>query len=153
MAPAGFSIQSYAEPVDTLTEICAAISVNPERRFTIYHCCDPQPPHDDFGPADFGLYLREVPYETFRRACQALEERSPLHGLWTLLDFFAPYWFADGEARGAARSTTAPFARTVPFLSGGRHCSSGMRAPTTGYGVRAMGGPIRCRKPAWTSTA
>ena len=102
MAPTGFSIQSCAEPVDTLTETCAAISANPERRFTIYHCCDPQPPHDDFGPADFGLYLREVPYETFRRACQELGERSPLHGLWTLLDFFAPYWFAGGEPRGVA---------------------------------------------------
>ena len=115
MAPAGFSIQSCAEPVDTLTEICAAISANPERRFTIYHCCDPQPPHDDFGPADFGLYLREVPYETFRHACQALGERSPLHGLWTLLDFFAPYWFADGEARGVAPVDDRAVREDCPF--------------------------------------
>ena len=115
MAPAGFSIQSCAEPVDTLTAICAAISVNSERRFTIYHCCDPQPPHDDFGPADFGLYLREVPYETFRRACQALGERSPLHGLWTLLDFFAPYWFAGGEARGVAPVDDRAIREDCPF--------------------------------------
>ena len=115
MAPAGFSIQSYAEPVDTLGAICAAISVNPERRFTIYHCCDPQPPHDDFGPADFGLYLREVPYETFRRACQALGERSPLHGLWTLVDFFAPYWFAGGEARGVAPVDDRAIREDCPF--------------------------------------
>ena len=70
MAPAGFSIQSYAEPVDTLGEICAAISVNPDRRFTIYHCCDAQPPHDDFGPTDFGLTSEQVadafaPYREF----------------------------------------------------------------------------------------
>ena len=115
MAPAGFSIQSFAEPVDTLTEVCAAISVNPERRFTIYHCCDAQPPHDDFGTADFGLYLREVPYETFRRACQALGERSPLHGLWTLLDYFAPYWFADGEARGVAPVDDRAIREDCPF--------------------------------------
>ena len=102
MVPARFSIQSYAEPVDTLSEICAKISVNPGRRFTIYHCCETQPPHDDFGPADFGLYLREVPYETFRRACQALGEHSPLFGLWDLLDFFAPYWFAGSGAHGVA---------------------------------------------------
>jgi len=115
MAPAGFSIQSCAEPVDTLTEICAAISANPKRRFTIYHCCDPQPPHDDFGPADFGLYLREVPYETFKRACEALGERSPLHGLWTLLDFFASYWFADGEARGVAPVDDRAIREDCPF--------------------------------------
>ena len=115
MAPAGFSIQSCAEPVDTLAEICATISVNPERRFTIYHCCDPQPPHDDFGPADFGLYLREVPYETFRRACQALGERSPLHGLWTLLDFFAPYWFAGGEIGGVAPVDDRAIREDCPF--------------------------------------
>ena len=115
MAPAGFSIQSCAEPVDTLAEICAAISVNPERRFTLYHCCDPQPPHDDFGPSDFGLYLREVPYETFRRACQALGERSPLHGRWTLLDHFAPYWFGSGEARGVAPVDDRAIREDCPF--------------------------------------
>lgn len=115
MAPAGFSIQSCAEPVDTLTEICAAISVNPERRFTIYHCCDPQPPHDDFGPADFGLYLRKVPYGTFKHACEALGERSPLHGLWTLLDFFAPYWFAGSEARGVAPVDDRAIREDCPF--------------------------------------
>ena len=115
MAPAGFSIQSCAEPVDTLTETCAAISMNPERRFTIYHCCDSQPPHDDFGPADFGLYLREVPYETFRRACQALGEHSPLHGLWTLLDHFAPYWFAGGEPRGVAPVDDRAIREDCPF--------------------------------------
>ena len=115
MAPAGFSIQSYAEPVDTLSEMCAAISVNPGRQFTIYHCCDPQPPHDDFGPADFGLYLRDVPYETFRHACQALGERSPLHGLWNLLDFFAPYWFAGDEARGVAPVDDRAIREDCPF--------------------------------------
>ncbi|MDE0699086.1 MAG: SDR family oxidoreductase [Boseongicola sp.] len=115
MAPAGFSIQSYAEPVDTLAELCAAISLNPERRFTIYHCCDAHPPHDDFGPADFGLYLREVPYESFKRASQALGERSPLYGLWDLVDFFAPSWFAGGEARGVAPVDDRAIREDCPF--------------------------------------
>ena len=37
------------------------------------------------------VYLREVPYARFRRAGQALGESAPLHGLWTLVDQFAPY--------------------------------------------------------------
>ena len=98
MAPTGFSIQRNAEPVDTLSEICTAISLNPRRRFTIYHCCDPQPPYDDFRLADFGIYLRNVPYETFRRSGQTMGEQSPLYGLWNLVDHFAPYWFCDDKA-------------------------------------------------------
>ena len=98
MAPAGFSIQRNAEPVDTLSEICTAISLNPGRRFTIYHCCDPQPPHDDFKLADFGIYLSDVSYEAFRSAGQAQGKESPLHGLWNLVDYFAPYWFCEDKA-------------------------------------------------------
>ena len=93
MVPRGFSIQRNAEPVDTLCEVCAAITTNPKRRFTVYHCCDPQPPHDEFQVADFGIYLREVPYQAFRRAGQSMGKSSPLHGLWNLVDYFAPYWY------------------------------------------------------------
>ena len=95
MAPRGFSIQRNAEPVDTLCEVCVAISMNPKRRFTIYHCCDPQPPHDDFQLEDFGIYLSEVPYRIFHQAGQAMGTSSPLHGSWNLVDYFAPYWFGD----------------------------------------------------------
>jgi len=98
MAPTGFSIQRNAEPVDTLSEICTAISLNPRRRFTIYHCCDPLPPYDDFKLADFGIYLSDVSYELFRRSGQAMGEQSPLYGLWNLVDHFAPYWFCDDKA-------------------------------------------------------
>ena len=93
MAPAGFSLQGNTAPVDALGEICAAISMNPKRRFTVFHCCNPRPPYDDFRPADFGFYWREVAYEVFRRAGQARGEDSPLRGLWPLVDYFAPYWF------------------------------------------------------------
>ena len=98
MAPRGFSVQRNAEPVDTLCEVCAAISMNPKRRFTVYHCCDPQPPHDDFQLSDFGIHLSEVSYRAFRQAGQAMGEGSPLHGLWDLVDYFAPYWYGGKRA-------------------------------------------------------
>ena len=94
MMPEGFSFQKNNEPVDTLSQILTAISMNPERRFTIYHCCDSQPAYHDIELADFGCYFRKVSYGSFKRACQAREEKSPLHGHWVLLDHFAPYWFS-----------------------------------------------------------
>ena len=93
--PKGFSIERNGEPVDTVSEICAAISLNPDRRFTIYHVCDTQPPFHDVEVADFGFYWESVSYQSFRRSCQALGEESPLHGQWVLLDHFAPYWFSE----------------------------------------------------------
>ena len=100
-APHGFSLQRNAEPVDTVSEICTAISLNPDRRFTVYHCCDPEPPYEDLEVADLGYYWQTVPYASFRRSCQALGDESPLRGQWVLLDHFAPYWF--GEDRGRRR--------------------------------------------------
>ncbi len=97
-APEGFSIQRNAEPVDTVSEICTAISLNPDRRFTIYHCCDPEPPFEDLEVADLGFYWQSVPYSSFRRSCQALGEESPLRGQWVLVDHFAPYWFGEDKA-------------------------------------------------------
>ena len=101
MVPHGLPIhQRYNEPVDTLSQICTAISLNPRRRFTIYHCCDPRPVrNDEF--ADFGYYFREVPYGVFKRACQARGENSPLHGYWSLLDYFVPYWLSDRKVSTA----------------------------------------------------
>ena len=96
-APKGLSIQRNAEPVDTISEICVAISRNPRRRFTIYHLCDPEPPYEDVEVSDFGIYWESVSYQSFRRSCQALGEESPLHGQWVLLDHFAPYWFSDDK--------------------------------------------------------
>ena len=101
MVPQDSSFQRNNEPVDTLSEILTAISTNPHRRFTIYHCCDPQPSYHDLEPDDFGLYLRKVSYESFKRACQARGEHSPLHGLWALLDQLAPYLFGDSKATNA----------------------------------------------------
>ena len=98
MMPCGFTIQGSNEAVDTLSRICAAISMNPQRHYTIYHCCDPQPDYLDVELADFGLYFPEVPYQAFKRACVARGEHSPLHGYWALLDHFAPYWFGDRKA-------------------------------------------------------
>ena len=93
--PRGFSIQRSPESVDTVSEICVAISLNTDRRYTIYHCCDPEPPHDDVELADFGFFWQIVSYESFRRSCQAIGKRSPLHGQWVLLDHYASYWFEE----------------------------------------------------------
>ena len=101
MMPRGLSIRRPGEPVDVLSRTCAAISTNPHRRHTFYHCCDPRPALHEVEPADFGSYWPEVPYASFKRACQARGERSPLHGHWALLDHVAPYWFGDRDP-GAA---------------------------------------------------
>ncbi len=95
--PKGFSIQRNSDPVDTVSEVCAAVSLNPDRRFTIYHCCNPEPPHEEIELADFGLFWRTVSYNSFKRSCQAIGRRSPLHGQWALLDHFARYWFDERE--------------------------------------------------------
>ena len=97
--PPGFTIQRQSEPVDTVSEICTAISLNPDRRFTVYHCCDPEPPYEDLEVAEFGFYWQEVSYQSFRRSCQAAGEDSPLHGQWVLFDHFAPYWFNEDRMR------------------------------------------------------
>ena len=97
-APSGLSIQRNAEPVDTVSEICVAISRNPDRRFTIYHVCDSQPPYEDVEVSDFGIYWESASYQSFRRSCQALGEASPLRGQWVLVDHFAPYWFSEDKA-------------------------------------------------------
>ena len=91
--PAGFTFRSSHEAVDTLSRVCTAISLNPKRRFTIYHCCNPQLDYYNLELADFGTYLPEVSYESFKRACQA-RKNSPLHGHWAVLDHFANYWFS-----------------------------------------------------------
>ena len=98
MMPGGFSFQRQNHTVDTLSRICTAIAFNPERQFTLYHCCNPNPVPHDLELADFGLYLRVVPYDTFKRACQTRGEDSPLHAYWALFDQFAPYWFSSSKA-------------------------------------------------------
>ena len=92
--PEGFTFRASNEAVDTLSRVCTAISLNEKRRFTIYHCCNPELDHYDLEPADFGFYWPEVPYDSFKRACQARGEGSPLHGYWTVLDHFRKYWFS-----------------------------------------------------------
>ena len=98
MMPKGFSVKRSCESADVLSRVCAAISMNPGRLHTVYHCCDPRPALHDVEPADFGTYWPEVSYASFKRACQARGESSPLNRHWAILDHFAPYWFADGAS-------------------------------------------------------
>ena len=95
--PEEFTFRSSNETVDTLSQACTSISTNPERRFTIYHCCNPQLDHYDLEPADFGFYWPEVSYESFKRACQARGETSPLHGYWAVFDHLGKYWFSKNK--------------------------------------------------------
>ena len=95
--PEGFTFRASNETVDTLSLACTAISLNPERRFTIYHCCNPQLDHYDLEPADFGFYWPEVSYESFKRACQARGEKSPLHGYWAVFDHLGKYWISKNK--------------------------------------------------------
>ncbi len=92
--PEGFTFRASSEAVDTLSRACIAISLNPERRHTIYHCCNSFLDQHDLEPADFGFYWPVVPYERFKRACQARGESSPLHGYWPVMDHFGRYWFS-----------------------------------------------------------
>ncbi len=99
VVPKGFTFRSSNEAVDTLSRICVAISLNPNRRFGIYHCCNPRLDPYDLEPADFGFYWPRVPYDSFKRICQTRGEASPLHGRWSVLDQFERYWFSSNKPR------------------------------------------------------
>ena len=103
MIPGGFTLQSNNDPVDTLSRICADISLNPERRFTVYNCCNPTPSYRTIRVEELGLDYPEVSYQAFKRACQARGEASPLARYWALFDHFAPYWL-----RGSDSATSLP---------------------------------------------
>ena len=115
MLPGGFSFQRQNHTVDTLSRICTAIAASPERQFTLYHCCNPNPVHHDLELADFGLYLREGSYDSFKRACHAHGESSPLHGYWALFDHFAPYWFSDRKTRSPVPVCDRAMREDCPF--------------------------------------
>jgi len=91
-APRGLLTQSDHAAVDTAREICAAISMNPDRRYAIYHCYDSESPSAGFEMEDFGIYFERVPYQSFKRTCGQLGKDSPLHGLWPLPDRLMSYW-------------------------------------------------------------
>ncbi len=97
--PEGSILEWSNEPVDILSQICAAISLNPQRRYTIYNCCNPTRITHELEPPDFGVYWREVPYESFKQLCQAQGQKSHLHGYWPLVDYFKPYWFGRTKTR------------------------------------------------------
>ena len=96
--PQGFTMRFADDPVDTLTRICTDISLNANRRYTIYHCCNPTPSYRAMRLAELGLDYPEVPYLGFKRACQARGDASPLARNWAVVDHFAPYWFQGAEA-------------------------------------------------------
>ena len=112
--PAGFSFRSNHEAVDTLSRACTAISLNPERRFTIYHCCNPQLDTYELELADFGIYLPEVSYEAFKRACQN-RKKSPLNGHWAVLDHFGKFWFSKSKPEERLPICDGAFREDCPY--------------------------------------
>ena len=90
--PVGFITQTEPATADTACRIVAAISTNPLRRFTIYHCYNPESFSERLELEDIGIYLKRVSYQSFKRSCQALGEESPVRGQWPLLDRVLPYW-------------------------------------------------------------
>ena len=98
MIPRGFTLQSNNDPVDTLSDICTGISLNPERRYTIYNCCNPTPSFRTIRVEEIGLDYPEVSYKAFRSASQARGDASPLAGYWALIDYFARYWFRGSDS-------------------------------------------------------
>jgi hypothetical protein len=78
--------------VEAVSETLTAISLDPRRRHTLYHLCQPEPRTPVLELAGSGP--REVSYAEFKRACQARGPDEPLHGYWPLLDRFAGYWFS-----------------------------------------------------------
>ena len=143
MMPEGFTIQGSNEAVDILSRICTAISMNPSRRHTIYHCCDPRPDYREIELADFGLYYPEVSYQVFRRTCLARGEQSPLHGYWALLDHFARYWFGNRKTTG-----------TVPVADGAirADCPEPIRWPSLFTMLKRSNDWIRRHRREWPYT-
>ena len=101
--PEGFTLQWSHAAVDVVADTMAAISLNPDRRFTIYHYSEDPPLGHELELADFGLYYDTVPYEAFKRACLARGDRSPLHGFWGLIDHGASYWFSGNATEPSLR--------------------------------------------------
>ncbi len=107
--PRGFTLQSTEDPVDILTRICTEISFNPQRRFTVYNCCNPTPSYRNIRVEELGLDYPEVSYQTFKQACHKRGAASPLAGYWPLFDHFNRYWL-----RGSDSVTTLPISdRTI----------------------------------------
>ena len=96
VVPEGFQ-SLISESVDTLSQVCVFISLNPKRKFTVYQLCNRKLNTYRAELGDFGVYLPEVPYEVFKSTCQSQGEKSPVYGLWTLIDQFAPYWFSKNK--------------------------------------------------------
>ncbi len=93
MIPQGLSPHMYKEPADILARICTAISFNPQKIYSIYHCSNPNPEFEELKYSDFGINFREVSYQEFRQACKTRGSESPLYSYWPLLDYLQPYIF------------------------------------------------------------
>ena len=102
------------EPADVHSRLITEISVNPGRKYTIYHCANPMPLHYDIGDAEFGFDLREVSLAAFKRLCRAAEPQALQEGYWPLIDYFAPYWLGGDEPKEIQRVDTCAMLEDCP---------------------------------------
>ncbi len=105
----------WTEPVDTISELCTAISLNESRKNVIYQCCNPTPENHGLTFLDLGIDLEEVSYSEFKKACLAEGEKSPLQGYWSLVDYFEPYWFGKSRANGSLPISDQAIKEDCPF--------------------------------------
>ena len=138
--PEGFTLQWSQAATDVVASTMAAISLNPDRRSTIYQYAEDPSLGHDVQLADFGLYYESVPYGVFKRACLTRGERSPLHGFWSLIDHGAPYWFS-GNA-------TAPSLR-VCDRSVRADCPDPIQWPSAYTMLRRSGEWLRAHRERW----
>ena len=138
--PEGFTLQWSQAATDVIASTMAAISLNPDRRFTIYHYSEDPSLGHDVQLADFGLYYETVPYDVFKRACLTRGERSPLHGFWSLIDHGAPYWFGG--------SATAPSLR-VCNRAVQADCPDPIEWPSAYTMLRRAGEWLRAHRKRW----
>ncbi len=140
LIPEGFTMRWSQAAADVVTDTMAAISLNPTRRFTIYHYSEDLPLSHNVQLADFGLYYKTVSYDVFKRACLARGKKSPLHGFWSVIDYFAPYWFSG--------TTTAPSHR-VCNQALHADCPSPITWPSAYTMLRRSGDWMRAHREKW----
>jgi thioester reductase-like protein len=75
-------------------EMMLRISLNPNRKNTIYHCSSPSDAFlTEASMVDMlGFPCQITSYSNFKSQCLKLGESSPVNAYWMLLDHFAPYW-------------------------------------------------------------
>ena len=98
MSPPGAMRAMATNPIDSVVDLMCKITLNPERKNQIYHVVNPHVQYirTEPWPAWFALTghcVREVAYQEFKAAHEAIGDASAITEFWPLLDHFEEYWF------------------------------------------------------------